>query len=1567
MKSRSLCALLCLFVCSLINVAGQEQRTGSDLFQGMKWRMIGPFRGGRTVGATGVPGQPNVFYIGVNNGGVWKTTDYGLTWKPIFDDQPTGSIGALAVAPSQPETIYVGSGEGLQRPDLSTGDGMYKSTDGGKTWRHLGLRDAQQIGAILVDPKDPNLVYVAALGHPYGPNEERGVFRSKDGGETWQKVLYKDVDTGAIALAFDPSNSKIIYADLWSARQGPWENGAWQGPGSGLYKTTDGGDTWRQLTNGLPTFAQGLGRIGIAVAPSAPKTVYATVDAPQLGGIYRSDDGGETWQRTSSDRRVWARGSDFAEIDVDPRNKDIVYTSAIAAYKSTDGGKTFTTFKGAPGGDDYHTLWINPENPQIMLFAADQGAVISVNGGETWSSWYNQPTAQFYHVITDNQFPYWVYGGQQESGSAAVKSRGDNGAITFRDWRTVGVEEYGYVAPDPLNPHLVYGGKATRFDMNTGQVQNVAPEILRSGKYRFLRTAPILFAPRNPELLFLAGNVLFVSNNGGINWEVISPDLSREKPEVPASIGVFRRPEMATQPRRGVIYAVSVSPKDSNLIWAGTDDGLIHVTRDGGKNWKNVTPPAIDSWSKISQIDAGHFDVETAYVAVNRIRLDDQKPHIYRTTDGGKTWKEIVNGLPAGPVNTVKEDPQKRGLLFAGTELAVYYSIDDGDSWQPLRLNMPATSIRDLVVHNDDVVVGTHGRSFWILDDITPLRQLHPSVTSAEMHLFEPQVAYRIKRNVNTDTPLPPEEPAGQNPPDGAIINYAFKEDPKTPVTLEIFDSKNQLVRRYSSDDKPPAINANDYAVPAYWFRPPQVLPAKAGIQRFVWDLKYAPPPAFARGFPISAIYRDTPLYPLGPAVLPGTYTVKLTANGKSQTQTFTVKMDPRVKTATPSLERQFTLSMEAYRGMQQTFDAVEEIRKFREQNKANAELERKAAAIGGDGRIDVTSPGLPGGTIDLRDPNLTRLNGGFSSLLEHLQSADVPPTAAMMTAAEELQKTLAKLLKDWSELKNNTSGQTGGFDLLIKNGSIVDGSGRPAYNADLAIKGDRIVRIGDLSRETAARVIDAQGLVVAPGFMDMLGQSETYLLIDPRAMSKVMMGVTTEVTGEGESIAPINERQIKEQEGFLRRFNLTIDWRTLDEYFKRLEKQGTGVNLATFVGATQVREYVIGYENRDPTKAELETMKELVAQAMRDGAFGLSSSLQYVPARFAETPELIELAKVARQYGGIYATHQRSEANTIDASLNEVFEIAMKAKIPVEIWHLKTAYKKNWGRMPQILERIKQARASGIDVSADIYPYIAGSTSLTASLPPWALEGGTETMLGRLRDPAIRQRLKKEISAESMDWENIYLGSGGPGGVLVSAVVNRELEPLQGKRISEIAALQKKDPLDALFDLILADEGQTGAIYFMMSEADMRAAMQAPFVTFCTDSGSRATDGPLAGSKSHPRGWGTYPRILGLYVRGERLLSLEMAINKMTGAPAARVGLTDRGLLREGMFADITIFNPRTVEDRATFENPNQYPVGIEYVLVNGQISVDKGKRTPALAGRVLRGPGYGKAAATP
>jgi N-acyl-D-amino-acid deacylase len=564
-----------------------------------------------------------------------------------------------------------------------------------------------------------------------------------------------------------------------------------------------------------------------------------------------------------------------------------------------------------------------------------------------------------------------------------------------------------------------------------------------------------------------------------------------------------------------------------------------------------------------------------------------------------------------------------------------------------------------------------------------------------------------------------------------------------------------------------------------------------------------------------------------------------------------------------------------------------------------------------------------------------------------------------MLIRASVLLALFCILLSSMSSASNQAKPE---YDLLIKNGFVIDGSGKPGYKADVAIKGDRISQIGKLTNATATRVIDALGHVVAPGFIDLLGQSEQFLLIDPRAMSKVMQGVTTEITGEGESIAPVNERLIKEQEDFYRRYNLTVDWRTLDEYFMRLERQGSGVNFATFVGASQVRAYVIGFDNRPPTPAELEQMKELVASAMKDGALGLSTSLQYVPARFASTDEIVELAKIARQHGGIYATHQRSEANALDESLQEVFEIARRAQIPTEIWHLKTAYKKNWGRMPEVLGKIRRARAQGLDITADIYPYIAGSTSLSASLPPWVLEGGTEKMLGRLRDMRTRQHLKKEIMTDSKDWENIYLGSGGAPGILVSSTVNRALEPLQGKRLSEIAQERGHDPLDTLFDVILADNAQPGAISFMMSEADMRAAMRAAFVSYCTDTGARATDGPLSAAKSHPRGWGTYPRILGRYVRGEKLLTLPQAIHKMTGAPASRVGLQERGLLRKNYFADITIFDPLRVIDRATFEAPNQYPEGISYVITNGQLSLDSGKRTSALAGRVLRGPGYRK-----
>lgn len=992
-------------------------------YAGLRWRCIGPHRAGRTVGAAGVPGKPNVFYIGVNNGGVWKSTDYGRVWTPIFDDQPTGSIGTLAVAPSNPDVIYVGSGEGLQRPDLSVGDGVYKSTDGGKSWRNMGLRDGQQIPAILIDPKNPDRAFVAVLGHPYGPNAERGIFRTLNGGQTWEKVLYKDENTGGMALEFDPSDSQTIYAVLWAARQGPWENGQWQGTTSGLFKSTDGGATWQPLTTGLPTATDGLGRIGIAVSRSEPKRLMAIVDAPRLGGLYRSDDAGESWRRVNSDSRLWGRGSDFAELKIDPKNPDRVYVANVAFYRSDDAGKTFACVRGAPGGDDYHTIWINPDNPDIMLLATDQGAIITVNGGDTYSSWYNQPTAQFYHVSTDNRFPYWVYGGQQESGSVGIASRGKDGQITFRDWHPVGVEEYGYVAPDPLDPDIIYGGKVTRFDRRTGQVQNIAPEATRSGKYRFLRTAPVLFSPIDPRALYFAGNVLFKTTTGGQSWDVISPDLSREKPENLDSFKVSR----SDPGRRGVIYSVAPSYKDANVIWCGTDDGLIHVTRDGGKTWSNVTPPGLTSWSKISLIDAGRHDANTAYAAINRIRCDDQKPHILRTHDGGKTWTECVHGLPDDPVNAVREDPIRKGLLYCGTERMVHVSFDDGDDWQPLRQNMPCTSIRDLVVKDDDLVVGTHGRSFWILDDLTPLRQLTPESASADVRLFAPQLATRVRWNMNTDTPLPPEEPAGQNPPDGAILYYWLKNDASGPVALEILSSQGELVRRYSSDDQPARIDFGRQQMRPDWARPPQVLSAKAGMHRLVWDLHYPPlePPS---RFPMTAIRNDTQPGPLGPWAMPGKYTVKLTVGGKSMDQPITVRMDPRVTLTETALQQHFDLSAACYGGQKMARAAQSLIGSLRREiaersEKADAELKKHLTALderlsglagtgGGSGRR-----GAPEG----RGVNFARISAELASLLATIQASDAEPTRQVRDAVANATLAIANLKGRWDEIIKST------------------------------------------------------------------------------------------------------------------------------------------------------------------------------------------------------------------------------------------------------------------------------------------------------------------------------------------------------------------------------------------------------------------------------------------------------------------------------------------------------------------------------------------------------------------
>jgi photosystem II stability/assembly factor-like uncharacterized protein len=1041
-----------LLFCLLITLSAfaPAQKVDPGWFQEMRWRMIGPFRGGRTVAISGIPAQPNVFYMAPNNGGMWKTNDYGRTWNPIFDDQPTGSIGALAVASSNPDVIYVGSGEGLRRPDLSTGDGIYKSSDAGRTWQHLGLRDGQQIAAILVDPHDPNRVFVAIVGHPYGPNSERGVFRSLNGGLTWKKILYKDENTGAIDLAFDPSNPQILYADMWAARRPPWTTGdSYDGPGSGLYKSTDGGDTWRQLINGLPTWADRLGRMGFGIAPSDPRRIYALVDSPSLGGLYRSNDAGEHWERISSDLRLWGRGSDFACVRVDPKNADTLYIANISTYRSTDGGRNFTAIKGAPGGDDYHTIWINPENPQIIALAVDQGATISVNGGQTWSSWYNQPTAQFYHVITDHQFPYWVYGSQQESGSVGASSRSDSGEITFRDWYPVGVEEYGYVAPDPLDPNLIYGGKVTRYNRTTAQTQDVSPVVLRTGQYRFNRTQPLIFSPVDPHILYFGSNVLFKTTDGGNSWQIISPDLTREDPGVPSSLGVFVESDEAKGKHRGVIYSLAPSPKDVNLIWAGTDDGLIHVTHDGGKNWQNVTPPDLTPWSKLAQMDASHFDTVTAYAAVNRLRLDDLHPYIYRTHDGGRSWQKITNGLPDdAPVNTVREDPERKGLLFAGNEQTVFISFDDGEHWQSLRLNLPATSIRDLVIHQDDIVVGTHGRSFWILDNITPLRQLTPVVSASDFLLFAPQLTYRVRRNNNTDTPLPPEEPAGKNPPDGAMIDYFLKSAVSGPVVLEISDGAGKLVRRFSSTDKPEMVDPNQLNIPTYWIRPEQRLSDQTGMHRFLWDLHYPPPDSLHREYPISAIYRDTPRYPLGASVLPGEYTVKLTAAGKSHTRSLTVRMDPRVKSSWEDLRRQFDLESNITAALREDFQVLRQVLSLRQQlqslkSRATgnplaetiATLESKLQDLAGSDQ-GATFLSTPQGR------SLARLNIGLSSLLVSVDSADAPPTTQQSGMFKDLKSALDQQLAKWEELKKT--------DVSALN-SQLQPSGLPLLNAESA------------------------------------------------------------------------------------------------------------------------------------------------------------------------------------------------------------------------------------------------------------------------------------------------------------------------------------------------------------------------------------------------------------------------------------------------------------------------------------------------------------------------------------
>ncbi len=957
--------------------------------QGPRWRHIGPFRAGRTKSATGVPQQPNVFYMAVTNGGAWRTNDYGRTWSPLTDALPTGSIGAVEVAPSDPNIVYIGSGEGLQRPDLSTGDGMYRSDDAGRTWRHLGLRDGQQIPRIAIDPRDPERLFVAVLGHPYGPNTERGIYRSSNGGRTWDRVLYKDENTGGADVLLAPGDPNTVYAVLWQARQGPWENAAWSGPNSGLFKSTDGGTTWTQLAGGLPTTADGLGRIGIGISPSDPRVLYITATAGERSGVYRSGDAGATWTRVTADQRIFSRGDDFAALTVDPRDPNTVYSMNVVAWKSTDGGRTWRSFRGAPGGDDYQRLWINPTNPDVMLMVADQGAIITVNGGETWSSWYNQPTAQFYHVTADHAWPYRLCGGQQESGSACVSSRGNDGSITYRDWRPVGASEYSYVAPDPLDPDIYYGGTVSRFDRRTGQVQNVSPNAGRGrgaaaggpDHFRGIRTMPILFSPTNPRKLYYGTNVVWQTVNGGRTWTRLSDDLSRPTWAVPASVGTYRDQRTAQPTRRGVVYTIAPSPVDSNTVWAGTDDGLIHVTRDGGRTWRDVTPPALGPWWKVSIMDASHFDANTAYAAVNTFRLDDLRPHLFRTRDGGRTWTEITAGLaPDAPTNVIREDPVRRGLLYAGTETQAWFSLDDGDHWHPLRLNMPAISIRDLIVKDADLAVATHGRGFWILDDVSALRQWDARTATEAATLFAPATATRVRYSMYTDTPVPPDEPRAENPPDGAVIDYFLARDAQR-VTLELLDARGRVLRTFASDDPTPAPRDEDNA-PWYWFRPAQAPSARAGLHRFTWDLHYARPTTEC-SLPISATPFNTKCEPEGPWVMPGTYTVRLTVDGAAQQRTFAVRMDPRVRTPRATLQQQHDLSVALY-----------------DQVLAAARLGAEAQAAG---------------LADLAGPQgFAGIAAGHLRVLDALQESDNPPTASVLAAVQERLAAWRALTARW-------------------------------------------------------------------------------------------------------------------------------------------------------------------------------------------------------------------------------------------------------------------------------------------------------------------------------------------------------------------------------------------------------------------------------------------------------------------------------------------------------------------------------------------------------------------------
>lgn len=1021
-----------LFTASVLTLAATaaHAQVNPALFSDMSWREIGPMRAGRTRALAGVPSEPATFYLGAVDGGVWKTTDAGATWYSVWDKEPTGSIGSIAVSASNPSIIYVGSGEGLQRPDLSVGDGVYKSTDAGKTWIHLdGLRDTQQIGQVAIDPTNPDRVFVAAEGHPYGPNEERGLYRSTDGGKTFKRVLFVSDRTGASDVQIDPHHPNIVFAAMWQRQEAPWENGSFGGSEGGIYRSTDGGDTWTKLTgNGLP---DAILQAQLSISPADSNRIYAEVSATnRVVGFYRSDDGGLHWVHTETDDpRPEARigGGDVPVPVADPKDPDTVYVASVVSWKSTDGGKTWTAFRGSPGGDDYQNVWINPNNTKIVALASDQGVIISQNGGVTWTQWFNQATAQMYHVTTDNAFPYRVCGGQQDSGSACVSSRSNDGRITFHDWHPVGIEEYGYAAPDPLDPDIVYGGKVTRYDRRTGQIQNVEPEALRG--YRALRTEPLEFSPVDPHKLYFATNTLWLTEDGGKNWKKVSPDLSRESWELPAVVDDYKDSPAARVSRRGVIYALGLSPVDGNRIWAGTDDGLIWTTTDGGAHWDNVTPPQLKPFWKVFNMDAGHFDSKTAYAAVNTMRLDDMRPHLFRTHDGGKTWTEIDNGIPDGAATSaIREDPKRKGLLYAGTETQVYVSFDDGNHWQSLRLNMPASSVRDLEVKGDDLIAGTHGRGFLILDDLTPLRQISERMAADKAYLYAPETAIRIRNDMNPPTPWPPDMATGQNPPDGAIIDYYLGPKIKGDVTLEILNGKGELVARFNSNDPVPELDPLHYPDPILWARPPRVLSAAPGEHRFLWDMQYAQIPGVSmEPAADEAVPHDTPSASTAPWAMPGDYTVRLIAGGETLSQPLKVIMDPRVKTPVADLQAQFDLAKSVYDEMLQATTAIREIDALRKQLKdrshespvasADPSIESKLDAIAGrerrQGGFGGGRRGGPSGPA-----NLGSVRTQLARLEREIENADVAPTTTQVDGCHSAAQPLSGLLEQWQQLK---------------------------------------------------------------------------------------------------------------------------------------------------------------------------------------------------------------------------------------------------------------------------------------------------------------------------------------------------------------------------------------------------------------------------------------------------------------------------------------------------------------------------------------------------------------------